>query len=80
MADDFEDNRGQFQVGQRKRSIMLIEVLQTSCWHDFKSRCISHAHVPLIWMIHVFRKTKKSNNYINLIQGSGFEESDEIFP
>ena len=31
MAEDFEDNRGQFQVGQRKRSIMLIEVLQTSC-------------------------------------------------
>lgn len=48
MADDFEDNRGQFQVGQRKRSIMLIEVLQTSCWHDCKSQCISHAHVPLI--------------------------------
>lgn len=47
MAEDFEDNRGQFQVGQRKRSIMLIEVLQTSCWHDCKSRCISHAHVTI---------------------------------
>lgn len=47
MAEDFEDNRGQFQVGQRKRSIMLIEVLQTSCWHDCKSRCISHALVTI---------------------------------